>query len=171
MAQTVTREVDAGLLIYRFGENGPEVLLVQPGGPFFSKKDGPTWSIPKGVVEQGDALSQDDVLAAARRQFTNDTGLTLDGAFVALEPIEQRGGKLLHAYAVECNLDLQQFRSGQFSLEWPPASGRFELFPEVERMQYFDVRTAVRKILPPQWPLLLEVSESLGWNIRRPRRG
>ena len=165
MARTLTREVDAGLLIYRFGSNGPEVLLVQPGGPFFSKKDGRTWSIPKGVVEQGDAL------AAARQQFTNDTGLVVDGAFVALEPIEQKGGKLLHAYAVQSNLDLQQFRSGHFSLEWPPASGRFELFPEVERMQYFDVRTAVRKILPPQWPLLLEVSESLGWNIRRPGRG
>jgi predicted NUDIX family NTP pyrophosphohydrolase len=165
MAQTLTREVDAGLLIYRFGGSGPEVLLVQPGGPFFSNKDGPTWSIPKGVVEQ------DDVLSAARRQFTNDTGLIADGAFVALEPIEQKGGKLLHAYAVECNLDLQPFHSGQFSLEWPPASGRFELFPEVERIQYFDVRTAVRKILPPQWPLLLEVSECLGWKIRRPRRG
>jgi len=165
MAQTLTREVDAGLLIYRFRDSGPEVLLVHPGGPFFSRKDGPTWSIPKGDVEEGDPLS------AARRQFTNDTGLTADGEFVVLEPIEQKGGKLLHAYAVECNLDLQQFHSGQFSLEWPPASGRFELFPEVERIQYFDVRTAVRKILPPQWPLLLEVSESLGWNIRRPRRG
>src|SRR5262245_49599391 len=165
MVQTLTREVDTGLLIYRFRESGPEVLLVQPGGPFFSKKDGPTWSIPKGIVEQGDAL------AAARRQFTDDTGPAVDGAFVALEPIEQKGGKLLHAYAVECNLDLEQFRSGQFSLEWPPASGRFELFPEVVRIQYFDVRTAVRKILPPQWPLLLEVSESLGWNIRRQKRG
>src|SRR5262245_36999054 len=165
MAQTLTREVDAGLLIYRFREIGPEVLLVQPGGPFFSKKDGRTWSIPKGIVEQGDPL------AAARRQFINDTGLTADGAFVTLEPIEQKGGKLLHAYAVECNLDLEQFRSGQFSLEWPPASGRFELFPEVERIQYFDVHTAVRKILPPQWPLLLEVSESLGWNVPRQKRG
>src|SRR5262245_56528017 len=164
MAQTLTREVDAGLLIYRFGEGGPEILLVHPGGPFFSRKDGPTWSIPKGAVEQ------DDVLAAARRQFTSDTGLDADGAFVALAPIEQKG-KLLHAYAVECNLDLQQFHSGEFSLEWPPTSGRFERFPEVEQIQYFDLRTAVRKILPPQWPLLLEVSESLGWKIRRPRRG
>jgi predicted NUDIX family NTP pyrophosphohydrolase len=165
MTQTLTREVEAGLLIYRFGDSGPEVLLVKPGGPFFSKKDGPTWSIPKGVVEQEDAL------AAARRQFTNDTGLVAEGEFVALEPIEQKGGKLLHAYAVQCNLDLRQFRSGHFSLEWPPATGRIERFPEVERTQYFDVRTAVRKILPPLWPLLLEVSESLGWNIRRPKRG
>jgi predicted NUDIX family NTP pyrophosphohydrolase len=164
MAQTLTREVDAGLLIYRFRENGPEVLLVQPGGPFFSKKDGRTWSVPKGVVEQGDAL------AAARRQFTNDTGLVADGEFVALAPIEQKGGKLLRAFAVECDLDLTAFRSGQFSLEWPPASGRIDRFPEVEGIQYFDVRTAVRKILPPLWPLLLDVSESLGWNIRRPGR-
>jgi predicted NUDIX family NTP pyrophosphohydrolase len=159
MAQSPAQEVDAGLLIYRVG-NGPEVLLVQPGGPFWSKKNGRTWSIPKGVVEPG------DVLAAVRRQFTNDTGLVADGDFLTLAPIEQKGGKILQGFAVECDLDLRQFRSSEFSLEWPPASGRFERFPEIEQIQYFDLRLAVQKILPPQWPLLLEISETLGWSLR-----
>ncbi len=123
MAQSPAQEVDAGLLIYRVG-NGPEVLLVQPGGPFWSKKNGRTWSIPKGVVEPG------DVLAAARRQFTNDTGLVADGDFLTLAPIEQKGGKILQGFAVECDLDLRQFRSSEFSLEWPP---RLRPFRKISR--------------------------------------
>jgi predicted NUDIX family NTP pyrophosphohydrolase len=156
---TQESELSAGLLVYRT-RNGPEVLLAHPGGPFWSKKDQGSWSIPKGSAEPG------DLLACARREFTKETGFVADGEFVALALVEQKSGKTLQSFAVEADFNLKDFRSNEFSLEWPPGSGRWESFPEIDRLEYIDLRTALRKILPYQWPMLLELSEKLGWRIR-----
>jgi predicted NUDIX family NTP pyrophosphohydrolase len=154
-------EVSAGLLVYRRHAE-PEILLAHPGGPFWSKRnDRNSWSIPKGDAEA------DDLLACARREFTNETALVAEGSFVPLEPVAHKPGKLLHAFAVEADLDLKDFRSGEFSLEWPLGSGRREMFPEIDRLEYLGLRTALRKIIPYQWPLLLELSEQMGWRIPR----
>jgi predicted NUDIX family NTP pyrophosphohydrolase len=149
----------AGLLVYRI-QNGPQILLAHPGAPFWSTNAGGSWSIPNGMADSG------DLLACARREFTKETGLIADGEFISLTPVEQKSGKHLQAFAAEIDLELKNFRSNKFSLEWPPGSGRWESFPEIDQIEYFGLRTALRKILPYQWPLLLELSEKLGWRIR-----
>jgi predicted NUDIX family NTP pyrophosphohydrolase len=157
-------EVEAGLLIYRI-HGDPEILLVRAGGPFWSKtKDGGTWSIPKGSV------TMDNALVTAQHQFTQETGLVVSGTFSPLTPIQQKGGKVLQAYAVACDLDLADFRSNEFELEWPPGSGQLKRFPEIEQIRYFDLRAALRKLIPAQWPLLVDAAESLGWPAPRARR-
>jgi predicted NUDIX family NTP pyrophosphohydrolase len=155
----------AGLLVYGGSANEPLILLTHPGGPLWSHSDQGSWSIPKGQA------GSDDLLASARREFTNETGLAADGEFLPLAPVEQKGGKLLHVFAVRYDLDLTDFRSKSFSLEWPPGSGRWQSFPEIDRIGYFDLSTAVHKIVAYQWPLLLELAETLGWRLRRRRKG
>jgi predicted NUDIX family NTP pyrophosphohydrolase len=161
----ITDEIATGLLIYRVF-NGPEILLTHPGGPYWSRNDEgtwsiPTWSIPKGMAEA------DDIASCARREFAKETGLLGNGEYIALEPVEEKSGKILHGFALEADLNLKNFHSNEFSLEWPPCSGRWQTFPEIDRIDYFSLRTALRRILPHQWPLLLELSEKLGWRIRR----
>jgi predicted NUDIX family NTP pyrophosphohydrolase len=148
-------EVSAGLLVYR-RRNGLDVLLAHPGGPFWANKDQGAWSIPKGLVET------EDLLACARREFTEETGLAAAGAATPLTPVRQKSGKLVHAFAVEADLDLAGWRSNEFTLEWPPRSGRMHAFPEIDRLEYFPLRTALRKIIAYQWPLLMELAEQLG---------
>src|SRR5471032_1759043 len=110
-------DVSAGLLVYR-RTNGVEILLAHPGGPFWAGKDEGVWTIPKGLVES------DDLLACARREFTEETGLTVAGPFVPLAPVKQKSGKTVHAFAAEADLDLTNSRSNLFEMEWPPRSGR-----------------------------------------------
>ena len=148
-------EVSAGLLVYR-RTHGLEILLAHPGGPFWVKKDDGVWTIPKGLVESG------DLLACARREFTEETGLTVEGPFVPLAPVRQKSGKIVHAFAVEADLDLTDSRSNLFEMEWPPRSGRVRSFPEIDRVAYFDVETATRKILAYQLPFIREIAEKLG---------
>jgi predicted NUDIX family NTP pyrophosphohydrolase len=143
-------QVSAGILAYR-RRNGVEVLLAHPGGPFWAKRDAGVWSIPKGLVESG------DLLACARREFTEETGLTADGAFTPLTPVKQKSGKTVHAFAVEADLDIANCRSNHFKAEWPPKSGKWKSFPEVDRVAYFDLDTAATKILPYQQPWLCEL--------------
>src|SRR2546430_13236640 len=100
-------QVSAGILAYR-RNNGLEILLAHPGGPFWAKKDAGVWSIPKGLVESG------DLLACARREFTEETGLTADGAFLPLAPVKQKSGKTVHPFAVEADFDLANCRSNTF---------------------------------------------------------
>src|SRR6266704_6612375 len=104
----------AGLLVYRWVDGEPEVLLAHPGGPFWAKKDDGAWTIPKGVVETG------DLLVCARREFAEETGLEAAGPFIALAPVKQKSGKTVHAFAVEADLDLSGFASNAFEIEWPP---------------------------------------------------
>jgi predicted NUDIX family NTP pyrophosphohydrolase len=148
-------QVSAGIMVYR-RTNGVEILLAHPGGPLWAKKDDGVWTIPKGLVESG------DLLACARREFTEETSLVADGAFVPLQPVRQKSGKMVHAFALEADFDLTQCRSNSFQQEWPPRSGKWKSFPEIDRVAYFDVPTAMQKILPYQRPFVAELSAKLG---------
>ena len=126
-----------------------EVLLVHPGGPLWARKDEGAWSIPKGEMEEGE-----DPLAAARREFAEETGAAPEGEFAALQPVKQPGGKLVYAWAIRGDFDPASLRCNTFSMEWPPRSGRRREFPEVDRAQWFPLAEARRKILKGQAPLL-----------------
>jgi predicted NUDIX family NTP pyrophosphohydrolase len=147
-------EVSAGILAFR-RRSGLELLLAHPGGPYWRSRDEGAWSIPKGMVET------DDVLACARREFNEETGLTADGPFIALTPIRQKSGKTVHAFAVEADFDLTRFSSNAFEMEWPPRSGKQQSFPEIDRVAWFALATARRKILPAQRLLIEELVRKL----------
>jgi predicted NUDIX family NTP pyrophosphohydrolase len=142
----------AGLLLYRGRPAGLEVFLVHPGGPFYAKKDDGVWSIPKGEY-----LDSEEPLAAAQREFEEETGASVSGRFVALAPIIQASGKRVTAWAVEGDIDAGSMRSNTFSMEWPPRSGQRQEFPEVDRGGWFTLDEARVKILPAQRPLLDEL--------------
>jgi predicted NUDIX family NTP pyrophosphohydrolase len=147
-------QVAAGVLVYR-RKNGLQVLLGHPGGPFWAKRDDGVWSIPKGLVES------DNLLACAKREFLEETNLTLKGDFVPLQPVRQKSGKTVHAFAVEADLDLSRSRSNLYKQEWPRGSGKFKSFPEIDRIAYFDLPIARVKILAYQLPYLDELSALL----------
>ena len=147
--------ISAGLLAFRRG-SGLEVLLAHPGGPFWSKKDNGAWTIPKGLAMPGE-----DLLAAAQREFTEETNFSASGSFFALTPAKQKGGKLVHAWAFEADFDLARFTSNTFDIEWPPKSGRRQSFPEIDRVAYFTLPIAETKILSYQLPLLRELEQHL----------
>jgi predicted NUDIX family NTP pyrophosphohydrolase len=144
----------AGLLLYRLP--GPKVLLVHPGGPFFAKKDQGMWSIPKGLIEDGE-----DHLAAAKREFAEETGFAPQGKFLLLGSFRQLGGKIVHAWAVQNDFDPARLKCNTFELEWPPRSGRVRKFPEVDRAAWFNLEEAGRKILIGQRPLLGRLVEEI----------
>jgi predicted NUDIX family NTP pyrophosphohydrolase len=148
-------EVSAGILAFRRNRRGLELLLAHPGGPYWRTKDAGSWSIPKGLVESG------DVLASAKREFNEETGLTAAGKFIPLKPVRQRSGKTVHAFAMEGDFDLGKFTSNDFEMEWPPHSGKRKRFPEVDRIGYFKLATARRKILPGQRPFIDELVKRL----------
>lgn len=149
-------KVSAGLLLYRRGEGAWQVLLVHPGGPFFAKKDVGAWTIPKG-----EPLPEEELLAAARREFQEETGFSPNGPFLPLSPIKQKGGKLVHAWAVEGDFDVAELHSNSFSIEWPPRTGRQQNFPEIDRAEFFTLAEASEKINPGQVALLREIGEIL----------
>jgi predicted NUDIX family NTP pyrophosphohydrolase len=146
-------KISAGLLMYRFREGALQVLLVHPGGPFFRNKDAGAWSIPKGEAAPGE-----DLLAAAKREFQEETGLSPRGSFVALSPVRQKGGKTVHAWAFDGDLDPAAIRSNTFRLEWPPRSGQQVEFPEIDRAEFFDLETARIKINAAQAALVDELA-------------
>jgi predicted NUDIX family NTP pyrophosphohydrolase len=135
----------AGLLMYRRTQSEPEVLLVHPGGPFWSNKDEGAWSIPKGLYEE-----DEPPLRAARREFEEETGCRADGDFIELGNFKQAGGKIISAWATEGDFNTGSLRSNTFSIEWPPRSGRIETFPEVDRAEWFTPSVARKKILKGQ---------------------
>ena len=153
----MTGQVSAGVLAWRRSAAGPEVLLVHPGGPFWRGKDLAAWSIPKGLVEAGE-----DTRAAAVREFAEELGQPISGAFVELAPCRTPGGKWVHAWLVEADLDLTQLRSNTFELEWPPGSGRRQVFPEVDQAAYVPAAAALEKIHKGQRPILEEAISALG---------
>ena len=139
--------------MYRSRPAGFEVLLVHPGGPFWKGKDMGAWSVPKGEVGP-----DEDLLAAARREFAEETGSPVNGAFQALAPIRQKSGKRVHVWAVEGDFDPTTLNSNTFPVEWPPRSGRMEQFPEVDRAEWFPLEVARSRILPAQQPLIAELT-------------
>ncbi|MBM4002571.1 MAG: NUDIX domain-containing protein [Planctomycetes bacterium] len=143
--------VSAGLLMYRIRDGKLQVLLGHPGGPFFKNKDDGVWTIPKGEVEP-----EEDLLETARREFEEETGFVPTGSFIALKPIVQKGGKIVHAWAFQGDCDPDAIVSNTFSMEWPPKSGRRMKFPEIDRAGFFDLAAAGRKIKAAQFELVEE---------------
>jgi predicted NUDIX family NTP pyrophosphohydrolase len=140
----------AGLLMYRTRDEQLQVLLAHPGGPIFAKKDEGHWSIPKGEIKSGE-----DLLAAAIREFKEETGITPHGGFIELGAIKQKGGKIVHAWAFRGDLDASQpLQSNTFELEWPPGSGRTQSFPEIDRAGFFSIPEARKKLKETQHPFL-----------------
>ncbi len=153
--------ISAGLLLYR-RKSLLEVLLVHPGGPVWTKRDVGAWSIPKGEVIEGEEL-----LAVARREFEEELGVRPQASnFIPLGSITQKGGKVVHAWAFEGDLDTSAVKSNTFQMEWPPRSGRQAEFPEVDRAEWFDIATAKKKILQGQLPFIGELVVKLAGRNR-----
>jgi predicted NUDIX family NTP pyrophosphohydrolase len=146
----------AGLLLFREGTAGLEVLLVHPGGPFWAKKDDGSWSIPKGEF-----TDDEEPLTAAKREFEEEMGQPPAGELIPLEPIKQAGGKLVFAWAVQGDFDTAGLKSNLFSMEWPPKSGRQQEFPEIDRAGWFEMEVARVKILKGQGAFLDQLLDRL----------
>jgi predicted NUDIX family NTP pyrophosphohydrolase len=142
-------ERSAGILVFRRKASGIQVFLAHMGGPFWARKDDGAWTIPKGLYD-GD----EDPLAAAKREFEEETGITIDGSFLELGTFKQASGKIISAWAVEGDFDAASIKSNVFELEWPPKSGKRQLFPEIDRGAWFDLATARQKIVKGQVPVL-----------------
>lgn len=139
----------AGLLLYRGGLAGLEVFLAHPGGPFWQRKDVGAWTIPKGAVEEGESF-----LAAARREFQEETGIVPGEPFLGLGQIRQKSGKVIHAWAWEGDADPARVTSNSMETEWPRGSGRIITFPEIDRCEWFSAEEAKRRINPAQAALI-----------------
>jgi len=143
--QTTFSNQSAGLLLFRYVDENIELLLGHPGGPFWRRKDLGAWSIPKGLIAPGETP-----LAAARREFAEETGHYPRGRSIPLGDARQPGGKIVHVWAVHHDWDVAGLRSNTFEMEWPPRSGRRQSFPEIDRAAWFNVGDARLKILKGQ---------------------
>jgi predicted NUDIX family NTP pyrophosphohydrolase len=153
----------AGILLYRRTKGGPEVLLVHPGGPFWAKKDDGAWSIPKGLLEPGE-----DALAAARREFREETGAEPPaGEAFPLGDFRYTSGKIVTAFALEGEFALKAFKSTDFEMEWPPKSGRMQKFPEADRAAWLSLESARRRIVKGQLAILAALVQRLAAGDRR----
>jgi predicted NUDIX family NTP pyrophosphohydrolase len=157
--------VSAGILLFRRSGRRLEVLLIHPGGPFFGRRDRGAWSIPKGEPSADDV----DLETVARREFAEEVGLPVPaGRMLPLGEIRQKGGKVVHAWAVEGDLDTAAMSSNTFEMEWPAASGRRASFPEVDRWDWFDLEAARDRVKETQVPLLDRLAEALEGPAGRP---
>jgi predicted NUDIX family NTP pyrophosphohydrolase len=152
----MAKKESAGILMYRLRNSALEVFLVHPGGPFWAKKDSGAWSIPKGELSEGE-----DRLAAAKREFQEETGFFPQGNFIALTSLKQAGGKVVYAWSVRGDCDAKRIVSNTFSMEWPPRSGKRQEFPEVDRAGWFTMEVAKEKILKRQVSFLEELSRTV----------
>ena len=150
-------KTSAGILLFRRRAEGVQVLLVHPGGPFWARKDEGAWSIPKGETDEGE-----DLLAAAKREFLEETGQAVEGDFSDLGAHKQPGGKTVYAFACEGDFDPASLRSNTFSLEWPPRSGKIAEFPEVDKAGWLGLREAMKKAHKGQRPIIAALAEILG---------
>ena len=150
----------AGILLFRRAGGVVQFLLVHPGVPFWSKKDAGAWSIPKGLYEE-----PENAIDAARREFCEETGVTITADLLELGKFKQPGGKVVSAWAAESDFDVAELRSNSFMLEWPPKSSKRKEFPEVDRAGWFSLTDAATKILKGQLPILMKLATELGLDI------
>jgi len=146
----------AGILLYRFTSGVLQLLLVHPGGPFWKNKDSGAWSVPKGE------FTDEEPLAAAIREFKEETGMDIDGKFISLSPVTQKSGKLIFAFALEHDIDPEKIKSNSFELEWPPHSGKKNQFPEIDKAAWFFPDEAREKINSAQVALVEELIGLIG---------
>jgi predicted NUDIX family NTP pyrophosphohydrolase len=146
----------AGILLYRHKSTHTEFFLVHPGGPFFAKKDLGSWSIPKGEFTH-----EEEALTAAKREFEEELGTKPKGEFIALTPVKQSSGKLVHAWAIEGDIDPATITSNTFEIEWPPKSGKKQSFPEIDKGQWFTASLAKEKINKAQAAFIDQLIEIL----------
>jgi predicted NUDIX family NTP pyrophosphohydrolase len=156
-ARDKSNSISAGLLMYRRHEEGLEVFLAHPGGPIWKNRDAGAWTIPKGLVDEGEAP-----LAAARREFEEETGFSPDGPFLELGAVRQKAGKTVHAWAVEGNVNSAEVKSNLAKMEFPRGSGNWLTFPEVDRCDWFSAELARTKINPAQAELIDRLERLLG---------
>jgi predicted NUDIX family NTP pyrophosphohydrolase len=148
--------VSAGILLFRRGDGATEVFLAHPGGPFWAKRDAGAWTVPKGVVDEGE-----DLLDAARRELREETGLAPAGPFLPLGAVKQKAGKTVHVWACEGDADPATVTSNDTQVEWPRGSGRWLTYPEVDRCEWFGLEEARGKINPAQAELLSRLTAAL----------
>ena len=154
-------KISAGILLYRRRAGKIEVLLLHPGGPFWAKKDQDVWSIPKGLADEGE-----DLLAAAKREFFEETGAAVGGQCVELGAFKA-SGKTIVAFACEGDFDLALLKSNTFSMEWPPRSGKMAAFPEADRAGWFSLNEAMEKATKGQKPIVVALAERMGVKVNR----
>jgi predicted NUDIX family NTP pyrophosphohydrolase len=146
----------AGILAFRKNAKGIEIFLMHPGGPFWKNKDVGAWSIPKGEIDETESE-----IDAAKREFEEETGIKIKGELIALQPIRQKNGKLVTAWALDQDIDAAGITCNLFEMEWPPKSGKYQQFPEMDRAEWFSVTTAKEKIIPAQAALIDQLEEIL----------
>jgi predicted NUDIX family NTP pyrophosphohydrolase len=149
-------KTSAGLVMYRKRDGRLEVLLVHAGGPFWKKKDQGAWFVPKGEIAPGE-----DELAAAKREFEEETGLRPEGEFIPLGTVKHKSGKVVVAWAFQGDCDPSSLRSNTFTIEWPPRSGKQQEFPEIDRAEFFTVEAAKEKIIPAEFEFLARLATAL----------
>jgi predicted NUDIX family NTP pyrophosphohydrolase len=155
--------LSAGLLMYRRRPGLVEVLLAHPGGPFWSRRDEASWTLPKGEIDPGE-----EPLAAARREFEEETGFAGTPPFQLLGELRQKSGKRITAWAFEGNCDPAALKSNLFEVEWPPRSGRRQAFPEIDRLAWFSLEQARHKLIAGQAPFIDSLEQ---WLAREPAAG
>ncbi len=138
-------EHSAGILPYKFDENKLKVMLTHPGGPYWAKKDDAAWSIPKGLLEEGE-----DALDAARREFEEETGYEITESLIELGTVKQSSKKQVTIFAIQMDIDVDKVKSNMFEMEWPPKSGKIQQFPENDKAQWFSIEIAHKKIFKGQ---------------------
>ncbi len=152
----MAKKQSAGVILYRFREEGLGIFLVHPGGPFFKNKDEGSWSIPKGEFQD-----DENPLDGAKREFEEETGVKLFGDFIELIPIKQKGGKIIYAWASRGDIDADNIISNSFSIQWPPKSNKLVTFPEIDKAAWFISDTACIKINPSQVDLIKNLKSKL----------
>lgn len=155
-------KTSAGILLFRKRPAGVQVMLVHPGGPFWMKKDEGAWSIPKGLADESE-----DLLAAAQREFLEETGATIHGEFIDLGAHKQSGGKTVVAFGCERDFDPALLASNTFAMEWPPRSGKTAEFPEVDKAGWYSLDAALKKVTKGQRPIIAALAEALGVKLTK----
>src|SRR5215217_560880 len=150
----------AGILLYKITNDSTEFFLVHPGGPFWKGKENGAWSIPKGEYPE-----DEEPLSAAKREFEEETGKKITGNFIELQPIKQKGGKLVYAWAVEGDINAAAIISNSYKMEWPYKSGKWQNYPEVDKAGWFTAEEARQKINPAQAALIDELLERISNKI------